>query len=54
MLMPLTVTASDSGLSRAPPQVEQATSRMYCSICSRDQSESDSLCRRWSHGMTPS
>ncbi len=54
MFIPPTVTASDSGFSRAPLQSGQSTSRMYCSTCSRDQSDSASECRRVSHGMTPS
>ena len=53
MLMPPTVTARDSGLSRAPPQAGQATSRMYCSICSRDQSDSASPWRRLQPGHDP-
>ena len=54
MFIPPTVTASDSGLRRAPLQVGQATSRMYCSICSRDQSDSASAWRRWSQATIPS
>ncbi len=54
MFMPPTVTASDSGLRRAPPQAGQATSRMYCSICSRDHSDSASPWRRPSQGTIPS
>ena len=54
MLRSLTVTASDSGFSRAPSQTEHGTSRMYPSYCSRDQSLSEPSWRRLIHGMTPS
>ena len=44
--------ARESALSRAPPQVEQATSRMYPSICSRCESDSASWWRRRKYGRT--
>ncbi len=54
MLRPPTVTAKDSGLSRAPLHVGQGTSRMNVSVHCRTESESESRCRRLSHGTTPS
>ena len=54
MLLPPSVTASDSGLSLAPLQERHGTSRMYCSSRSRCASESDSLYRRSTTGITPS
>ena len=54
MLIPPTVTARNSGLRRAPPHAGQATSRMYSSICSRDESDSASPWRRCSQGTIPS
>ncbi len=54
MLWPPTVTASDSGFSRAPPHVGQGTSRRKFSRLSRRNSESASVWRRSSHGTMPS
>ena len=52
--LPSTVTASDTGLSRAPWQDGQGTSRMYPANFSRLESDSASACRRSTHGITPS
>ena len=54
MLIPPTVTANDSGLSRAPLHVRQGTSRMNCSRRSRWPSDSASAYLRSTTGMTPS
>ena len=54
MFLSPTVTASVAGFRRAPPQCGHGTSRMYVSICSRDQSLSDVWWRRWRNGMMPS
>ena len=54
MLRSLIVTASVSGLSRAPPHTVHGTSRMYPSYCSRDQSLSAPSWRRLIQGRTPS
>ena len=52
--LPSTVTARDTGLSRAPRQVGQGTSRMYPAKRSRLESLSASECRRSMYGTTPS
>src|SRR5438105_1513455 len=54
MLTPPTVTASDSGFSRAPLHARHGTSRMNCSM--RSLAVSDSACewRRSTFGTTPS
>ncbi len=54
MLRPAIVTASDSGLSRAPPQVVQGRNDMNCSTLSRTAWDIDVACWRRSCGMTPS
>ncbi len=51
---PSTVTASDTGLSRAPRQDGHGTSRMYPANLSRLESDSASACRRSIYGITPS
>ena len=54
MFRPPTVTASDSGRSRAPLQAGHGTSRKNCSMRSRVVSDSASCRRRSSQGTTPS
>ena len=54
MLWSSTVTAREMGLSREPPHAAHGTSRMKPSKRSRLASLSDSACRRWTKGMTPS
>ena len=51
---PSTVTASDTGLSRAPWQDGHGTSRMNPSKRSRLESLSASECRRSMYGIAPS
>ena len=51
---PSTVTASDTGFSRAPPQDGHGTSRMYPANFSRLESDSASACRRSTQRITPS
>ena len=51
---PSTVTASDTGLSRAPWQDGHGTSRMYPANRSRLESDSASECRRSMYGIAPS
>ena len=51
---PLIVTASDNGLSLAPSQAAQGTSRMNPSKRSLEASLSDSEWRRSMYGITPS
>ena len=54
MFRPPTVTASDSGRSRIPPQVGQGRLVMYRSISSRVASDPVSRYRRSRFGITPS
>ena len=54
MLRPAMVTASDSGLRRAPPQAEHGRSDMNCSTLSRTAWDIEVACWRRSCGMTPS
>jgi hypothetical protein len=49
-----TVTASETGLSRAPPQDGQGTSRMNPANFSRLESLSASACRRSTYVTAPS
>ncbi len=54
MDFPPTVTARETGLSRAPSHAGHGTSRMKPSKRSRLVSLSDSAWRRWTNGITPS
>ncbi len=54
MLRPATVTASASGLRRAPPQAGHGRSDMNCSTLSRTALDMAVACWRLSWGMTPS
>ena len=54
MLRPATVTASASGLSRAPPHAGHGRSDMNCSTESRTAWDIDVACWRRSCGRTPS
>ncbi len=54
MFLPPIVTARVVGLSRAPPQAEQGTSRMNSWYHSRAESDSAPSCRRVRKGRAPS